>query len=149
MIDALLAPLQYEFGVRALLAAALVGVVCAVVGSYMVLRGLAFMGDADQPRGVPRRRHGVPVRRLALPRRRDRGGRDGARDRLDQPPGPPAIGHDHRRALRGHVRPGRRDLQRDPELRGRPCSAFCSANVLGIGLGDLIGLAVLAASSWW
>ena len=31
---------------RALIAAAIVGLVCAVVGSYMVLRGLAFMGDA-------------------------------------------------------------------------------------------------------
>jgi manganese/iron transport system permease protein len=32
--------------VRALAASAMVGLVCAVVGSYMVLRGLAFMGDA-------------------------------------------------------------------------------------------------------
>src|SRR6187549_3603081 len=39
-------PLQYEFFLRALVASALVGVVCAVVGTYMVLRGLAFMGDA-------------------------------------------------------------------------------------------------------
>ncbi len=42
----ILEPLQYEFFVRALVAASVVGVVCAVVGSYMVLRGLAFMGDA-------------------------------------------------------------------------------------------------------
>jgi manganese/iron transport system permease protein len=53
MIDALLAPLQYEFGVRALLAAALVGLVCAVVGSYMVLRGLSFMGDAISHAAFP------------------------------------------------------------------------------------------------
>src|SRR5664279_619116 len=53
MIDARLAPLQFEFGVRALLAAALVGVVCAVVGSYMVLRGLAFMGDAISHAAFP------------------------------------------------------------------------------------------------
>ena len=45
-MDAVLDPLQYEFFVRALVASALVGVVCAVVGTYMVLRGLAFMGDA-------------------------------------------------------------------------------------------------------
>lgn len=39
-------PLGYEFFVRALAASAIVGLVCAVVGAYMVLRGLAFMGDA-------------------------------------------------------------------------------------------------------
>jgi manganese/iron transport system permease protein len=45
-VAALLDPLAFPFFVRALLAASIVGVVCAVVGSYMVLRGLAFMGDA-------------------------------------------------------------------------------------------------------
>lgn len=39
-------PLGYEFFARALAASAMVGLVCAVVGTYMVLRGLAFMGDA-------------------------------------------------------------------------------------------------------
>src|SRR4051794_9039084 len=45
-MNALTDPLQFQFFVRALLASAMVGVVCAVVGMYMVLRGLAFMGDA-------------------------------------------------------------------------------------------------------
>ena len=45
-MSALTDPLQYEFFVRALAASAIVGIVCAVVGTYMVLRGLAFMGDA-------------------------------------------------------------------------------------------------------
>ena len=53
MIDALLAPLGYEFFLRALAAAALVGLVCAVVGSYMVLRGLSFMGDAISHAAFP------------------------------------------------------------------------------------------------
>jgi manganese/iron transport system permease protein len=44
--DPILEPLAFAFFVRALFAAVMVGVVCAVVGSYMVLRGLAFMGDA-------------------------------------------------------------------------------------------------------
>src|SRR5512143_1578668 len=44
--DAVLDPLAFPFFIRALAAAAIVGLVCAVVGSYMVLRGLAFMGDA-------------------------------------------------------------------------------------------------------
>jgi manganese/iron transport system permease protein len=46
MIDALVAPLGYEFFVRALLAAVVVGTVCAVVGTFVVLRGIAFIGDA-------------------------------------------------------------------------------------------------------
>jgi manganese/iron transport system permease protein len=45
-VSAILEPLGYEFFVRALAASVLVGLVCAVVGTYMVLRGLAFMGDA-------------------------------------------------------------------------------------------------------
>ncbi len=45
-MDALLAPLGYEFFVRALLAAVVVGTVCAVVGTFVVLRGIAFIGDA-------------------------------------------------------------------------------------------------------
>ncbi len=42
----LLEPLQYDFIVRALLAAVVVGVVCSILGVYIVLRGMAFLGDA-------------------------------------------------------------------------------------------------------
>src|SRR5512134_44731 len=42
----LLAPLQYEFMQRGMIAAILVGMICAVVGTYVVLRGMAFFGDA-------------------------------------------------------------------------------------------------------
>ena len=45
-IDFLTAPLQYEFMQRGMIAAVLVVIVCAVVGSYVVLRGMAFFGDA-------------------------------------------------------------------------------------------------------
>lgn len=45
-MNLLLDPLAFAFFVRALIASAIVGLVCATVGSYMVLRGLAFMGDA-------------------------------------------------------------------------------------------------------
>jgi len=41
-----LQPLSYEFMQRGILAAILVGIVCAVVGTYVVLRGMAFFGDA-------------------------------------------------------------------------------------------------------
>lgn len=42
----LLAPLQYGFVQRALVGGILVGVVCASIGVFVVLRGLAFLGDA-------------------------------------------------------------------------------------------------------
>ncbi|MEA2677673.1 MAG: manganese/iron transport system permease protein [Chloroflexota bacterium] len=45
-MDLLFGPLTYEFFQRALLASVLAGVVCAVIGSYVVLKGLAFIGDA-------------------------------------------------------------------------------------------------------
>ncbi|MBP6471275.1 MAG: metal ABC transporter permease [Chloroflexi bacterium] len=42
----LLEPLQFSFIVRALVAAVIVGIVCSVLGTYVVLRGMAFFGDA-------------------------------------------------------------------------------------------------------
>ncbi len=42
----LLEPLQYAFMVRGLLASVMVGILCAVMGTYVVLRGMAFLGDA-------------------------------------------------------------------------------------------------------
>ncbi len=45
-INWLAEPLQYEFMQRGMIAAVLVGIVCAVVGTYVVLRGMAFFGDA-------------------------------------------------------------------------------------------------------
>jgi manganese/iron transport system permease protein len=45
-MDALFEPLAFQFFQRALVASVLAGVVCAVVGSYVVLKGLAFIGDA-------------------------------------------------------------------------------------------------------
>jgi len=46
MLDFLLEPLKYGFMLRALAGSVMVGVVCAVVGTYVVLRGMAFFGDA-------------------------------------------------------------------------------------------------------
>lgn len=46
LIDWLIQPLGYGFIQRGLIAAVLVGLVCAVVGTYVVLRGMAFFGDA-------------------------------------------------------------------------------------------------------
>ncbi len=49
----LLDPLGHGFFVRAIAAGALVGVVCAVVGTYVVLKGLAFIGDAVSHAAFP------------------------------------------------------------------------------------------------
>ncbi|HEY5157369.1 MAG TPA: metal ABC transporter permease [Anaerolineales bacterium] len=46
LIDILIQPLKYDFMVRGLAASVIVGIVCAVVGVYVVLRGMAFFGDA-------------------------------------------------------------------------------------------------------
>lgn len=42
----LLVPLSYTFMQRGMLVAILVGIACAVVGCYVVLRSMAFIGDA-------------------------------------------------------------------------------------------------------
>ncbi|GAB4581575.1 MAG: metal ABC transporter permease [Anaerolineales bacterium] len=46
MLEFLLSPLAYPFMVRGLIAAVLVGVVSALVGTHVVLRGMAFFGDS-------------------------------------------------------------------------------------------------------
>jgi len=52
-MDLLIEPLTHVFFVRALIAASLVGVVCAVVGTFVVLKGLAFIGDAISHAAFP------------------------------------------------------------------------------------------------
>jgi hypothetical protein len=68
-------PLTHAFFVRALIAASLVGIVCAVVGTFVVLQGPRVHRRRDQPRGVPRRRRRVHRPRPDPHRGRDRGGR--------------------------------------------------------------------------
>ena len=46
MIDIIVEPFQYGFMVRALIVSVLVGVMCPVLGAYVITRGRAFMGDA-------------------------------------------------------------------------------------------------------
>lgn len=52
-LDMLLTPLGYDFFVRALIASALVGVACAIVGSFVVLKGMSFIGDAVSHAAFP------------------------------------------------------------------------------------------------
>ena len=46
LLNFFLEPLSYPFMVRGMAAAVIVGIVCALVGSYVILRGMAFFGDA-------------------------------------------------------------------------------------------------------
>ena len=46
LVDLIINPLSYAFMVRGLIAVVTVGIVCAIVGTYVVLRGMAFFGDA-------------------------------------------------------------------------------------------------------
>jgi manganese/iron transport system permease protein len=46
LLDILLKPFSYDFMLRGLAASVIVGIVCSVVGMYVVLRGMAFFGDA-------------------------------------------------------------------------------------------------------
>jgi manganese/iron transport system permease protein len=52
-LDLLLAPLSYDFFVRAMIASALVGIACAIVGSFVVLKGMSFIGDAVSHAAFP------------------------------------------------------------------------------------------------
>ncbi|MFL5685532.1 MAG: metal ABC transporter permease [Chloroflexota bacterium] len=53
VLDLLLDPMRLGFMQRGLVAAILVGIVCAVVGAFVVLRGLAFIGDAVSHAAFP------------------------------------------------------------------------------------------------
>jgi manganese/iron transport system permease protein len=46
MLEALIEPLQYGFMQRSLVIAIIVGLLCAVVGSYLMVQRLALLGDA-------------------------------------------------------------------------------------------------------
>ena len=46
MMDWLIEPLSYGFMWRGLLASLMVGVICSVLGTYVILQGMAFFGDA-------------------------------------------------------------------------------------------------------
>ncbi len=46
MFDLIIAPFEYSFMLRAFIGSILVGVMCPLVGAYVVTRNLAFIGDA-------------------------------------------------------------------------------------------------------
>lgn len=52
-IDLITGPMAYGFMQRGMLAALMVGIVCAVMGAFVVLKGLAFIGDAVSHAAFP------------------------------------------------------------------------------------------------
>lgn len=46
MLDIIIEPMQFGFMQRALLVSALAATACGVIGTFVVLRGMAFLGDA-------------------------------------------------------------------------------------------------------
>jgi len=46
MIDFIVEPFRYDFMLRALLVSGMVGIICPILGSYVVIRGMGFMDDA-------------------------------------------------------------------------------------------------------
>ncbi|NPV86035.1 MAG: metal ABC transporter permease [Anaerolineae bacterium] len=46
MFEWLIAPFNYAFMVRGLAAGIMVGILCSIIGCYVVLRSMAFLGDA-------------------------------------------------------------------------------------------------------
>jgi manganese/iron transport system permease protein len=46
MLETLIEPLQYSFMQRSLIIAIITGIICAVVGSYLMVQRLALLGDA-------------------------------------------------------------------------------------------------------
>lgn len=144
MTDLLLEPLQHAFFLRALAASALVGLVCAVVGTYVVLKGLAFIGDAISHAAFPGivaafilqgpYYLGAGVAAVATALAIGYVGRR-ARIRLDTAigvlfAGTFALGVFLYSTIEGYV----------GDLFG-----FLFGNVLAIGLEDLVGLAILGA----
>ncbi len=53
LADLVLDPMAYGFMQRGLAAGVLVGIICAVMGTFVVLRGLAFIGDAVSHAALP------------------------------------------------------------------------------------------------
>lgn len=53
MLEFLIEPLQYSFMQRSLVTAVLVGIVCATVGSYLMVQRLALLGEAISHSALP------------------------------------------------------------------------------------------------
>src|SRR4249919_2463273 len=53
VLEFIVDPMAYGFMQRGLVAAVLVGIVCAVMGAFVVLKGLAFIGDAVSHAAFP------------------------------------------------------------------------------------------------
>ena len=143
VLNLILDPMAYGFMQRGLVAAVLVGDRLRGDGHVRRAQGPRVHRRRGEPRRVPGTRHRLPPRPAALPRRRGRRGRDGARDRLSSP-----------------VAAGSASIPRSASCsRGRSRSAillfstikgyvadllgYLLGNVLGITFADLVQIAFL------
>ena len=144
-MDALFEPLTFQFFQRALLASVLAGTVCAVVGSYVVLKGLAFIGDAIAHAAFP----GVVVAYMVGAPYAIGGGiaafLTAITHRLDQPSAAScALTRPSASFSPGRSRSASSCTARST-ASSATYSASSSATSLAIGTDDLIGLIVLGA----
>jgi ABC-type Mn2+/Zn2+ transport system permease subunit len=125
-------PMTYGFMQRGLAAAVLIGIVCAVMGVFVVLKGLAFIGDAVSHAAFPGLGGAIAAVATALAiglvTRRTRLRFDTSVGVLFA--GTFAFGVMLFSTIKGYV----------TDLLG-----YLLGNVLGIGLGDLVQVAILGA----
>ena len=141
-------PLQYEFFRHGLLAATLVGALCGLMGVYIVLRRMSYIGHglshavfggavvsyADRLELLPRRRAlGLP---LGAPDQRHRAAPQHRRRRGDR--------HRHHRLVRPRRGPDQQDALASPATSRRPSSATSS----GVTTRDLCVIGGGAPRSW-
>ena len=122
----------------------MVGVVCAVVGSYMVLRGLAFMGDALSHSAFPGVVVAYMLQAAVLPGSGRRRGGHRAGHWLGHPARAPAGDTAIGVLFAGMFALGIFLFSLIPNYVG-DLFGFLFGEVLGIGTGDLIALVALAA----
>ena len=120
MIHWLTEPFTLEFMQRALAASLIVGVVCSVLGCFVVLRAHGLSRRRPGARHPARRGHRLPAGRQPARRRAGGGGAGGGVHRPLLAPGRRQGGHGHRHPVRGRARPGRGAHQHGALLRHRP-----------------------------
>ena len=140
--DLLTDPMAYGFMQRGMLAALMVGIVCAVMGTFVVLKGLAFIGDAVSHAAFP----GLVIATCwasPLSRRGHRRGAHGPRHRLASRAAaafgsiPPWASCSRGRSRSASCCSARRAATRPT------CWAICWATSWGSLRDDLLQLAVL------
>ena len=131
---------------RALVSGMLVVVAASLVGTWVVLRGLTFLGEALAHAVIPGAAAALlwgfdPVLGAALERRGARGGH-----RPRRPASPPGPRREHRAALRGDALD--RAHRRSPPSHEEEVERLLFGDIAHADWGDIAVQAVAARSSW-